>query len=331
MPLFSCKRCFYTSKQKSNLRTHLSRKHACTVGIHGQDIECSVLFDELGDLRERHHNVECVWCTEKYSCDKSLSRHRKTCPCRPIESKSTGEQIDKLEQMHTQFLDNFDNLVNEKVQQILKNKSEIRNQEIHGNNQEIHGNNQEINEIHSNNQEIHEIHGNVYNINIHALGSENVSYVDNTFLRECVMDVRANGIPSYIKHVHLNNEYPENKNIRLKSKKHKLLETYDGKKWKLEGANNVLDKLIKKGCLIIERHFLNSWETEFNTPDLPESLSNTFQKIRSNPDNIRHTNVFCKIRESVFLLFVDDKLNAVLCDPQGSTNVIENTLNTTID
>ena len=92
MPEHICARCMYTTKQKINLRAHLSRQTPCQVANGGQDIDCKVLCEKLGPFRERKYNIECEWCKNKYSSATSVSHHKKSCSSRP--DKQTIPNID---------------------------------------------------------------------------------------------------------------------------------------------------------------------------------------------------------------------------------------------
>jgi hypothetical protein len=61
-----------------------------------------------------------------------------------------------------------------------------------------------------------------------------------------------NGIPELIEKIYFNNEYPENKNIRLLNKKDNKLQIMKDKKWNYVNKNETFKNLIEDKNLIME-------------------------------------------------------------------------------
>jgi hypothetical protein len=95
--------------------------------------------------------------------------------------------------------------------------------------------------------------------------NEKIDYISHDLLSRCVLSAGGDGIPRLIENVHLNKDYPANMNVRCKSKKQGIMETFDGKRWIMEPANNVMDSLIRKGCKVINKHYLDNMNGEFNS------------------------------------------------------------------
>lgn len=111
--IYACKRCLYTCDQKSNLRQHLSRKCPCKINVcGGQDIPIHTLLDELGEIREKQPNIECVWCKEKFSCSPSLSRHKKTCNQRPTCVAKKADLHNMIQNVSIDDIKRTDNVKN---------------------------------------------------------------------------------------------------------------------------------------------------------------------------------------------------------------------------
>ncbi len=97
-------------------------------------------------------------------------------------------------------------------------------------------------------------HANInMNFTINNFGSEDISYLDAEVLRRRCLQ-RMNGIIATIKDVHMNKEHPENNNVRMVSRRHKLAAIREGGEWKQEPVSVVVDKLIWNGHTTNMRH-----------------------------------------------------------------------------
>lgn len=270
-----CKRCLYTTDQKANMRLHLSRKNPCLVNseIGGQEIDIKELYDALGDIRSRKHNVECLFCNKLFSCAASLSRHKKKCV-----AKNTTKDV-------------------------------------------IHN----TNHVTFNTQN----NGNMIQVNINAIGQENISFLKPEFLAHCIHNAMSIGIPKLIEKVHMNHEHPENHNIRGKSMRMNTLETWDGRQWNLTPASSVLDDLIHKGCKVIYRHYYQNIEKEeFKDQDI-QNIIQTNMATLTDVSKKRKSEVYYKIRKSLFYMFFKERPEeyAFIADPDGKDGLVEDTLN----
>ena|ERR1700719_1822952 len=73
--MFKCKRCRYTTSDKSNLKRHLTTKHECI--CTNESISQEELLKELYPKKtgKKYH---CM-CGKAYSYPSGLSLHKKTC------------------------------------------------------------------------------------------------------------------------------------------------------------------------------------------------------------------------------------------------------------
>ena len=291
---FVCKRCLLEASMKSNLRAHLSRKHACTVIEGGQDISCEVLLEELGIKRERKQVIECEWCKVKFASASSISHHRKRCTHKPKED----------------ILDEYRALLQETIK-VLKTS-----------NIGVQGNHNNVGNTINNNH--------VY-ITINAHGQENRSYITEEFLTDCVNTLDIDGVCRLIQYVHLNPEHPENSNIRLKSITDKTFEKFNGTTWVFDDrGNQVISDLIRQNCLTASNHYFKNIETIFKDPFTQQRIQNAISALfpKSMEPNKRQSHVFCKIHDHVFVMFKNKKDGIMITDPVGtSDNIVEDALN----
>lgn len=130
--------------------------------------------------------------------------------------------------------------------------------------------------------------GNVTNIisnnnyNINNYGNESLDHLPNDFLTSCFM---FKNMPSLIENIHFDPDCPRNKNIQLKSLKHKLIKVYQDEKWNTKPADNVLDELVNKGQTILKKHFRDNRqevEEEMSTEEIDEVVDWLAQIFEDN-------------------------------------------------
>lgn len=301
---YVCKRCMYKTDTKTNMRAHLARKRICKVNEcnGGQDINVEDLIAELGDIVHRSKSKECPYCMNTYSSSSTLSRHKKVCQGK-VAMMASKE---------------FQAAVDNAVDSVLKRLGV----DGRGTAQSITNNNN-----HTNNQ-TNNITNNITNIiTLNAHGKEDLAYLTHDFLTECTKNAYTEGIPKLIREVHLNPEHPENRNVRGKSLRQSMLETYNGKQWIITPAVPVLDSLIQKGCKVIWKHLLDNINGDF----LDHNLQDVIQKQLMTLTDVtkeRKTETYYKIRNKVFFMFFEESPDdfAVVMEPEGQDEIVETTL-----
>jgi hypothetical protein len=98
-------------------------------------------------------------------------------------------------------------------------------------------------------------HNNIQNItiNFRSFGQENINHIeqDKGFLTTCLLQ---RDIKTLIESIHCDKSYPENHNVRIKSIKYDLMETYIDGKWIVTDKEEALDELINKGYRVLRYH-----------------------------------------------------------------------------
>lgn len=96
----------------------------------------------------------------------------------------------------------------------------------------------------SNDNNKHSILKTTYDNQVRNFGNENMMAVPDDFLRSTVMNLE---YATLFENLHCDPDYPENHNIRIKSKKDRELEMYTQDKWKIKtfkkGIEEVMDHL----------------------------------------------------------------------------------------
>ena len=145
----------------------------------------------------------CKFCGKKFNTRKSMLRHiRSYCKSNQdiVESKELKKIIKNQSKQITKF------------EKLLENT---------GN--QINTNNNTQNNDNSNNKTIN-------HININNYGEENLEMLTDDFKKHCVRHPYY-ALIKIIEKIHFNDEYPENKNIRLLNKRDNKLQVRDNGKW----------------------------------------------------------------------------------------------------
>lgn len=106
---------------------------------------------------------------------------------------------------------------------------------------------------------IHNINNNVQNniqnnqnitINMKSFGFENISHLesDKDYMTQCLINKDVMGL---IQNIHCDKGHPENHNVKIKSTKRELMETFIDGQWIISDQDETLDELLNKGYRIL--------------------------------------------------------------------------------
>ena len=294
---YVCKRCLYETDLKTSIRVHLSRIHQCNVVEGGQDIDIRLLFEELGQIRARRAVYTCNICNQTYSTQPSFSRHQKQC-----RTKLENDAINLYNNGDTSHIES---VIEKTVTRLMNSKATA----------DVHNSN-----IHTQNN----VQGSQINIqlNIHTYEQENLSYLQPSFITHCMKDMTNSGISRLIESIHMNPEHPENKNVRLKSKRLNTMETYDGTNWRVAPTDSVLDSLIQKGCRVFHQHYMANLDTDFKDDMVQNYVQTNIMEI-SDINRKRKSVLYYKVRKDLFCIFENGRTYAYVEEPDGKHIVEE--------
>jgi hypothetical protein len=127
---------------------------------------------------------------------------------------------------------------------------------------------------------------NQMNININNYGNETLNHIPADIIQYCFM---MKDIPSLIENIHFDKECPENKNIQLKSLKHKIINIYQDNKWIAKPADSVLNDLVNKSHTILKKHYKNNTTVveEDMSPNEIDDVIEWLTQIWNNNEKIR--------------------------------------------
>jgi hypothetical protein len=215
MVIHKCDLCNFSSKQKNDLFRHLkTKKHLYNEKNYEEENKKNLekglkkdlkgLFPAKKGLKKDfllHNDYDlfvCQYCSKSLKTRPIMLRHiRKTCK----EKNANSEKKELKEFIKSQT---------KQISKLLE-KNNIQN---NTHNTQNNTQNTTINNIHINNY-----------------GEENLEMLTDEFKEKCVTK------PFYalieiIKKIHFNDDYPENKNMRLLNKKDNKIQVLDDGKWK---------------------------------------------------------------------------------------------------
>lgn len=205
-------------------------------------------------LHERNMSNKFVCeCGKTYTYSQGLSRHKTT--CKMLNSKLMSNKIETLQQEKEEM--------KRQIEELLDKFSQFQGQST------VNTTNNTHNIGTQNNIHIH----------INAFGKENMDYITNEFMGECVKKIY-NSVPSLLQKIHFDPEHPENHNIKITNKKlpHASVMSED-QQWKLVNKQDAIEDMIDKGYNMIDEKFRED-------PSIyTEEKRKNYRKYQDNYDN----------------------------------------------
>ena len=273
--LYNCNICGKQFKQKGHYTNHLNRLNPCinlTKNIHQTSTKIHQTSTKIHQtstkihqtstkihqdppnihqkndeplcastlvIKKRKKNYNCNFCNELFCRSDVLKKHLARCKIRKEETRDKEliyqELLSKME-TYEKEKDNQYNLIKE-----LNNKIEkLEKEKIHT----------------QNNKNIkHQNNGISNTINIIGFGKEDLSKIDNASFFEALTQLGYNIPTKMLEKIHINEKYPEYKNIYISDINRGNAMIYDGKKWKLDKYDNISDTLLDKVLNFIEERY----------------------------------------------------------------------------
>jgi hypothetical protein len=283
MPNYECKVCNFSSKIKCNYLTHLkTKKHLNKVKAYGNAL-CETLQNPPISLQNppilgnqikinqiTNNSVEhldngeynCEYCGKRFSRQDNLKRHM---DFRCKEKKKNDEEI------------LFKNLYQKEIQekQIAKEAHQKQVEMLLEKVGTTTINNNNCGNTQTNNQN---------NIQLNNFGQENLDMLTDKYMRKMVI-YPYTAIPKMIKKIHFNDNFPENKNIRMLNKKDNKLQIRNNDKWEYVNKKETLESLINDKNYQLDKYYeenRDSFEYKY------QSRFDTFQEKIGDED--KHVN-----------------------------------------
>lgn len=221
----ACPRCGFESRYKHVVILHLQRKIICNPTI--QDISIEDAIKSLKRTIKHEKTYECHFCEKIFNSSSNRSRHEKNCKYNKENDQDVNMDL---------------------REELLKLKSEIADLKK---NQHTVVNNNNTTTTNSHNNTTTNIQN---NINIVNFGKEDLDFLSDVFIRNCVLKLTP-GLVDLTKKIHFNPDRPEYHNVTNTNIRAPYLDVYKDGKWQHEEKNKVLDSLIKRHVAILSSHY----------------------------------------------------------------------------
>ena len=297
---YICESCNFTSKIKTNYLSHLkTKKHLkniknqCLGTEKKNNISSQTLTNPhnlrkfLGNLDFSSHpdfnsysepqaipelnnlfnhdtnKFSCPYCNKSFSRQDNLKRHLENwCKEKTINQESTI-----FKNLYEKELLEKEKQKEEHQKQVEMLLDKVGNTTINNNNN--CGNTQ------NNTQN---------NVQLNNFGQENLDMLTDKYMRKMVI-YPYTAIPKMIKKIHFNDNFPENKNIRMLNKKDNKLQIRTNDKWEYVNKKETLETLISDKNYQLDKYY------EDNKDQFDSIKQNRFEGFQDKiGDNDKHVN-----------------------------------------
>ncbi len=264
----SCKRSGQEFSFKCHLSNHLNKKKICDPVL--QDISVEHLVREL-DTPDDECAFHCDFCKKSFKSRQGKFYHQKHCP-----AKGTVEILKtEIEQIKTQQHESMETLIRV-LQNISTQMSTMQSRKLRQNinNGTVMNGNNNIN----------------VNIQLRDFGNENMAAIPAHLLTSCLIQL---DFADLLQNLHFDPDYPENRNIRIKNVKRRLLEVYRNSKWNVTNMDDGIKQMLNKAARMFMK-FMNEnkdalLQEEVNEEEYGE-IKDQIQEIIDKIDEENHAN-----------------------------------------
>jgi hypothetical protein len=279
--IYTCINCDKTFKQKSGFTDHLNRKNPCiklTKNIHQDPSvpqissnfpQISSNFPQISsNFPKNIHQItptlhqitptlhqitptlhqitqkaknKCNYCYKTYCRANVLKNHLLICKVKKQEISEKEEILNKLLEQNNKLA-------------LTNNKLALTIEELNKKIEKLENNNK-INHTQNNKNIKNQNNGISNTINIIGFGKEDLTKIDNTSFFEALTQMGYKIPAKMLEKIHINEKYPEYKNIYISDINRGKAMIYDGKKWKLDKYDNISDTLLDKVLNFIEERY----------------------------------------------------------------------------
>jgi len=134
------------------------------------------------------------------------------------------------------------------------------------------------------------------NISINTFGCENMDYISEDFMEDCLKDCN---LPRLFEEIHFNVDHPENHNIRVRNIHKKMLEYFEEGRWIIESR----DKILENAIVVCGNKLL---ETRQNKSEVHEDVQQNFDRFLNKIEN-RDDNLFKQLKNDLFVCLLKNK------------------------
>ena len=230
--LYKCKICDKEFKQKSNYTDHLNRLKPCVKITEESSKKTQNTSNLLKNNSKTLKNI-CHYCGYGTERKDNYNRHLLSCKVKKQDIEEKEEILNKLLSTIDQQKEQNNKLVST-IEELNKRIDKLENEK-------------KIKHTQNNKNVKNQNNGTINNtINIVAFGKEDLSKIDNKEFFEALTQMGYKIPAKMVEKIHINDKYPEYKNIYISDINRGKAMVHDGRRWKLDKFHNIGDKLLDK-------------------------------------------------------------------------------------
>ena len=309
MVKFNCAKCKYSTHLKSNYDRHLnSKKHIINIEFKGvineQTIEnlkkytndTQMIHNDpkryTKNTQKIHKNAQkytnenqkhfCEFCGKEFKSRPSMLRHIRTyCKIK----KELDEEEAKKDQIIKEQKEQINKLIDKVGNKVTINTKSF-NDNSNTNNLQLNNNSQ----LNNNNSQL-----NNNNLQLNNFRNEDLSMLTNQVKRKMIKGP-FKMIPNMMKMIYFNDNYPQNKTLKLINRKDNILQVYGNKGWEYVHKEEVIDEIIDTTNYEVDTYYDDNKEEEFSN-----FVNKTYKRFRKLFDS-RDKNLWINIKKDVDLI-----------------------------
>lgn len=256
------------------------------------------------NLEDPTKGVKCEHCGKKYQYVKSLNVHKKNCD---VYLRSISMQTNNTHDLSTldkrQLIERIYQLQKDAKIRDLENQLKISQLEtkLATKNSKSDNNSNTTNNT-TNNIDNSVVNNNITNnIIINAYGKENLDYITENLLLECVKQGYA-GVPFLIKKIHNDPEHPENHNITIPNKKQNRVSIMgENGQWETKDRKETIEQAVYDASLKIRETY------DDNKKMFPKSKQERFESYDQKLNDENEKELLKKIAKETDMAILDFK------------------------
>ena len=308
MVIFECITCKYSTNIKSHYTRHLeSKKHKFNVEFKGVINEKNLenLKKYTNDTQMIHNpkkrytkNTQiytndtqkdtneckehfCEFCGKYFKSRPSMLRHiRKHCKIK--------KELDMEEEKK-------DLIIQEQKEQINKLIDKVGNKTTINTNSFNHNNMKLNNNLELNNNQTHNTQVNTNNnVQLNCFRNEDLSMLTNKVKNKMIKGP-FKMIPNMMKMIYFNDNYPQNKTLKLVNRKDNILKIHGDKGWEYVNKQEVIDEIIDTTNYEVDTYY------DMKTEEISNFVNNTYKRFRTLFES-RDKNLWTSIKKDVDLV-----------------------------
>lgn len=294
---YDCNVCGLKYKHRQSLHKHINKKHpdysakippnSASAPPNSAKIPPNSARDGENITDDADVSLICTYCARQFMRSDYLYKHINMNRCKKKqeydkENEKLKSDLDILKERITELLNTRNKIHPKTLQKMINNSNNMNNSNNTSNNSNNNTNN-----------------GTINNVNIIALGNENIPALFNTTEKLEVLNKKNNALYHLIEKVHFNDNYPQFKNIFITNNRHNEAHLYDtnSNKFKIVDKEEAISDIIEYRVCDIEEFYEELGEKL--DPKAKDILENLFRE--RGDDNIT--------RDRVKLLIYNNKKN----------------------